>query len=69
MELILNALKSKTIMGIILAAIGQTTIGSDLVATFGLTEESGVALIDTIITYFGLALGVYGRAVAKKPLI
>jgi len=69
MNTILNALKSKTIWGLILAAIGQTTLGSDLISSFGITEDIGVTVVDTIITWIGLGIGVYGRAVAKAPLV
>lgn len=68
-SIFLNGIKSKTIWGLIIAAIGQTTLGSDFISTFGITEEIGVTFVDTIITWVGLAIGVYGRAVAKKPLV
>ena len=66
--LFLNALTSKTIIGLVLAAIGQTTFGSDIIATFGVTDETAPLFVDQIITFVGLLLGVYGRAVAKGPL-
>ena len=69
MEILLNALKSKTIWGLIIAAIGQTPIGQDVIVTFGVTDEGAASFTTDIITYIGLAIGVYGRAVAKGPLV
>jgi len=69
MDIVLNALKSKTIWGIVIAALGQTAIGSDVILTFGVTEDIAAVLVGDIVTWIGLALGVYGRAVAKAPLV
>ena len=69
METILNALKSKTILGLFLTTIGSTTIGSDLISTLGLTDESLLTMVNTAIQVFGGLLAVYGRAVAKAPLV
>lgn len=68
MNVLLNALKSKTILGLILTTIGSTSIGSDLISTFGLTDESLLGIVDTVIQIGGGLLAVYGRIVAKKPL-
>ncbi len=68
MDIIINSLKSKTVWGLIIAALGSTGWGSDFVLTFGLTEDSGVLFADKAITVVGLVIGYYGRVVAKKPL-
>ena len=68
MDTILNALKSKTIWGLIIATIGSTTVGSDIVNSFGVNEENAVTFVDSIIQAVGTLLAIYGRVVAKKPL-
>lgn len=68
MNILINSLKSKTIWGLLIALLGSTGWGSDLVSTVGLNEESGVEFADKAITFVGLAISYYGRVVAKKPL-
>lgn len=59
------ALKSKTILGVIIAAL--PTIGP--VLGIGLEDQALISSgIDAVITLIGAALGAYGRFVAKEPI-
>lgn len=59
------ALKSKTILGIILTAL--PTLAPAL--GIGLEDQALISSgIDAIITVLGASLGAYGRFVAKEPI-
>ena len=69
MDIVLNTLKSKTIWGVIIGLLGSTGWGSEIVTGFGITEDSAVGFIDKALITFGTIQTVYGRLVAKAPLV
>ena len=71
--LIMQALKSKTIWGLIISALGATLSKTGVLTVTpdmqGVLVQEIMAIIPMLMEWGGYVFAAYGRVVATKPLI